>query len=297
MNRIPVPLLAGLSFAMAAFASVAPVKDTGKNSRAHFALWGTVSNPLAGEHRPIGTYAAGCLAGAEALPLDGPGYSVMRPSRKRYFGYPDLVSYIKDLGRKLKAEKLPLLLVGDMGRPRGGPMPTGHSSHQIGLDVDLWFRMSRRRPTGHERESWSAVSMVKGDRELTPSWSGRTRKLAALAAASPNVNRIFVHPAIKRDLCARFKDEPWLYKFRAWWAHHDHLHVRLNCPEGAKTCQPQAPLDPKDTQCGTGLDWWFSADAKEEGKKKDAAFAERAFPDLPEECGRMVAVPTRAEAN
>ena len=29
--------------------------------------------------------------------------------------------------------------VGDMSQPRGGPMVTGHSSHQIGLDVDIWL--------------------------------------------------------------------------------------------------------------------------------------------------------------
>ena len=31
------------------------------------------------------------------------------------------------------------LLIGDMSQPRGGPMLNGHSSHQIGLDVDIWF--------------------------------------------------------------------------------------------------------------------------------------------------------------
>ncbi len=290
-----IPLLAVLFFAWPASADVVPAKEMVKDNKALFALWGRIDQPFEGAPQPIGAYASGCLAGAQKLPLDGPGYSVMRPSRKRYYGYPDLVNYIQDLGQKLHAAHLPLLLVGDMGRPRGGPMPTGHSSHQIGLDVDLWYRMSKRKPSRKDRESWSAISYVQGENELSPGWNKQSRQLLALAAASPYVNRIFVHPVIKRDLCEKFKDAPWLYKFRAWWAHHDHLHVRLNCPEGSKACQAQAALDPKNNQCGAELDWWFSAEAKEEGQKKDAAFSERAFPELPVDCEKMVPKELRAE--
>lgn len=255
--------------------------------RALFAVWAKIREPLAGTPQPIGSYAAGCLKGAETLPLDGPGYSVMRPSRLRYFGTPDLLAFIRGLGAEMQAAHLPRLLVGDMGRPRGGPMPTGHSSHQIGLDVDLWFTMSKTKPSMKDREKLSAESFVKDDR-LTKRWGDKYRKLVSLAAASPYVNRIFVHPAIKRDLCEKFPKAAWLYKMRPWWAHQDHMHVRLHCPSGAESCQPQDPLDPQDPQCGKELAWWFTPEAKEEGAKKEAAFKGRAFPELPAACAQMV---------
>jgi penicillin-insensitive murein endopeptidase len=283
--RIPLCALGGLLLGAATLAAPAPAP---KNNRALFQLWGKIRRPLAGEAKPIGSYAAGCLAGAEKLPLDGPGYSVMRPSRLRYFGHPDLVAFLKGLGQAAHDAHLPRLLVGDMGRPRGGPMPSGHSSHQIGLDVDVWLRMSKKRPSAKQRETWSAENFVKGEKELTSRWGDRERKLVELAASSPFVNRIFVHPAIKLDLCEKFPAAPWLYKMRPWWSHQDHMHVRLNCPSGAASCEPQAALDPKDPQCGKELAWWFTAEAKDEGAKKEAAFRGRAFPDLPQECGEMV---------
>ena len=34
---------------------------------------------------------------------------------------------------------LGVLSIGDLGQARGGPAPSGHVSHQSGLDVDIWF--------------------------------------------------------------------------------------------------------------------------------------------------------------
>jgi penicillin-insensitive murein DD-endopeptidase len=270
--------------AISASASPAPARD----SKSLYELWGKVKGPLSlsGKADPIGTYAAGCLSGAEALPLDGAGYSVMHPSRLRYFGHPNLVGFIRDLGARLKGEGLPLLLVGDMGRPRGGPMISGHNSHQIGLDVDLWFRLSRKRPSSRDRESWVSPSYVGKKGELTRSWGQQQRELIATAAAAPEVERVFVNASIKRDMCTKYADAPWLYKVRAWWGHGDHLHVRLQCPAGSQTCQHQEPLDPKKTQCGEELAWWFTTEAAEEGAKKQVA--ERPFPELPAACEQMV---------
>ena len=38
-----------------------------------------------------------------------------------------------------KVSNWPGLLVGDMAQARGGPMLTGHASHQVGLDADIWL--------------------------------------------------------------------------------------------------------------------------------------------------------------
>lgn len=260
-----------------------------KESRALFSLWAKVQKPLPGDADPIGAYTAGCLSGASKLELDGPGFAVMRPSRLRYYGHESLVRYIRALGGSVKAAGLPLLLVGDLGRPRGGPMATGHSSHQTGLDVDLWFEMSRKKPSRRERESWGADPfVVLAKNELTPAWGERERKLVALAAAPAEVERVFVHPAIKRDLCTHHRDAPWLPKVRAWWNHHDHLHARLRCPPGAARCTPQEPLKPGDNGCGEDLAWWFTEEAKEEGRLMALKFKGREFPELPGACNEIV---------
>jgi penicillin-insensitive murein endopeptidase len=282
-------LFALFALPLACFADdAAPPATPPHDNRALFQLWAKIQNPLAGDPKPIGSYAAGCIAGAHTLPLDGTGFSVMRPSRRRFFGHPDLVAFLEQLGREAASAKLGRVLIGDMGRPRGGPMQTGHSSHQIGLDVDVWFRLSGKKPTKKQRETWGAESFVKDEAHVTKRWNAKERKLVELAASSPFVARVFVHPAIKRDLCEKFPSAAWLHKIRPWWAHQDHLHVRLHCPAGASSCKEQEPTNPANPECGKELAWWFSAEAKEEGAKKDAAFRERQFPELPAECDVMV---------
>ncbi|HEX4351397.1 MAG TPA: penicillin-insensitive murein endopeptidase, partial [Polyangiales bacterium] len=101
--------------------------------------WAHQTAPAKGSARSIGEYSSGCLRGAAKLALDGPGYQVMHPSRQRFYGNPDLVDFIRKLGKEIKAEGLGDMMVGDLSQPRGGPAPGGHSSHQTGLDVDLWF--------------------------------------------------------------------------------------------------------------------------------------------------------------
>src|SRR5580765_3569118 len=71
--------------------------------KALFDQWANEVEPLPGPAAPIGFYAAGCLQGAEALPLDGTGYAVMRPSRHRFYGHPALVSYLTALAARTYA--------------------------------------------------------------------------------------------------------------------------------------------------------------------------------------------------
>ena len=59
--------------------------------------WGQLDAPTPPPARAFGSPSRGCLAGAEALPLDGPGWQVMRPSRHRYFGHPQLIAFIERL--------------------------------------------------------------------------------------------------------------------------------------------------------------------------------------------------------
>jgi len=99
-------------------------------------VFGSKTTAVAGPPEAIGAYERGCLEGAVALPADGPNWQVMRPSRNRAWGHPVLIGLLERLAPRLPAAAdWPGLLVGDIGQPRGGPMLTGHGSHQIGLDV------------------------------------------------------------------------------------------------------------------------------------------------------------------
>lgn len=235
-------------------------------------LFGRAPAPTGGPTEAIGFYAKGCLAGAVALPLDGPDWQVMRLSRNRHWGTPNLVSYIERTAAAARRTGWPGLLVGDMSQPRGGPMPTGHASHQIGLDVDLWYEpMPARRLSADERETLSASSMlIPGTRDLDRTrWTPALSELIRVAASDPEVERIFVHPAIKAELCRwATGDRTWLGRVRAYWGHDDHFHVRLACPPGMASCQPQKPVPPGDG-CGAELAWWFTDEPWKPAPKSD----------------------------
>ena len=99
--------------------------------------WSTVTTPAPGPPQSIGFYTAGCLQGAQPLPLDGPGYEAIRISRNRYWGQPVMLEYIQRLADTMKAAGQAQLYIGDIGQPRGGPALSGHASHQVGLDADI----------------------------------------------------------------------------------------------------------------------------------------------------------------
>src|SRR3954451_9805525 len=225
-------------------------------------LFGRKLLSTAGPPRVFGFYAKGCIAGAEPLPLTGDTWQVMRLSRNRYWGHPDLVALIKRLAAKAhKDAGWPGILVGDMSQPRGGPMLTGHASHQVGLDADIWltpapdYQLSR-----NEREDMSAVMMVRADRlDIEPSaWTPRHLAVIRDAALEPRVQRIFVNAAIKKALCREAKgDRSWLEKVRPMYGHDYHFHIRLYCPRGSATCTPQ-PEAPDGDGCGKELAYWLS---------------------------------------
>ncbi len=252
-------LLAGsLGLVHGALAQSAEAKPDRREAKKAF---GAVLTAVAHAPEAIGHYDRGCLAGGQRLPSDGAAWQVMRPSRRRMWGHPALIAFIRKFAADAKAlDGWPGLLVGDMAQPIGGPLLGGHASHQIGLDVDLWYLpMPDRTLTVEEREQLSAVSMVDGARLTvdTAVWSEMQVKLLKRAASYPEVARIFVHPAIKKALCdAAGADRAWLARIRPWWQHNDHFHVRLSCPPGSPACAPQPPVD-GDDGCGAELEEWF----------------------------------------
>ena len=271
-------------------------------ARADAALnpWGQVSAPSKGDAKSLGEYSSGCLRGAAKLALDGPGYQVMHPSRLRYYGHPDLVDFVRKLGKALKAEGLADLMVGDLSQPRGGPASGGHSSHQTGLDVDLWYwqpkQAAKRALTAEERESIKSRSVLDGKtKSVREEHAPRVATLLRLAASDARVSRIFVHPIIKRGLCqAADSDRSWLRKIRPWYGHDDHFHVRLSCPDGDIGCIPQTPV-PAGDGCGE-LDWWFDESAQQDRDKGRATYQAKVgkAPGMPPECAKLLAEATSA---
>jgi penicillin-insensitive murein DD-endopeptidase len=256
-------------------------------------LFGRESTPAAGPPQAIGSYERGCLSGAIALPADGPNWQVMRPSRNRAWGHPVLIGFLERLAQKLPGEAgWPGLLVGDIAQPRGGPMLTGHGSHQIGLDVDIWLTpMPNRRLSPAERDGISAKDVVAGNgRDVDPTaWTPLHRRLLESVAREPLVERVFVNPAIKRALCREGGPERgWMTKIRPWWGHNYHFHVRLSCPSGSPQCHKQAP-PPPGAGCGKQLDWWFT----EEALHPPPSLPRKPLRlgDLPPACSAVVAAP------
>jgi penicillin-insensitive murein endopeptidase len=248
--------------------------------------WSRASMPAGGSALAIGSTAHGCLAGGAMLALDGPGYEVIHPSRRRYYGHPDTVAFVERLGLHEQMAGLPPFYVGDMAQPRGGPLPFGHASHQTGLDVDIWFTLETKPLLVlAAREDIALPSMLLASwRAVDPKRFGaRQMTLLHLAASDPRVDRIFVNPVIKTALCrvTPAQDRSWLGKLRPWWGHDDHFHVRLACPSGSHECERQAPVPPGDG-CDATLASWVRD--QHPPPLHEASAALRPMPILPAEC-------------
>jgi len=218
--------------------------------------------PAAMPTRVIGSYVRGCIAGAEQMPINGDDWQVMRLSRNRNWGHPDMIALLKRLSAKAhKDAGWPGILVGDIGQPRGGPALSGHASHQLGLDADIWLTpMPDRMLSRQDREEMSAVMMVRPDRLDVDPHVFTPGHLAVIrdAAQEPAVQRIFVNAAIKKALCREAKgDRSWLSKVRPWWGHDYHFHIRIKCPAGSTQCEGQ-PEPAAGEGCSAGdLAYWF----------------------------------------
>lgn len=255
----------------------------------------TLANPWAlqqqiapGRPEAIGAYSAGCLQGAEALPLSGPGYQVLRPAQRRYYGHPELIDYLQDLARQTRRAGVPELLIGDLAMLRGGPFNNGHRSHQTGLDADIWFRFAPRPLSPVERNRPRPLDLVDHDRRRLKRalFQPAHYHLLRLAASDPRVDRIFVSPPIKLELCRRATgSREWLRKIRPWFGHSAHLHVRLRCPADSRDCQPQKRI-PAGDGCGAELFSWL-----DEPTAIKPSPLPPPRPILPRRCERLLAFP------
>ena len=268
-------------------------------------LFGGARVPSIGDPGVFGSYARGCIGGAQALPVDGPTWQVMRLSRNRNWGHPALLATLKQLAADAPGLGWPGLLVGDISQPRGGPMLNGHASHQIGLDADIWLTpMPDRRLSARERDEMPFTSMLAPGKFLTIDqrrWTPAHMNLIMRAASYPQVQRIFVNPAIKKRLCDAWPgDRDLLGKVRPIYGHDAHFHIRLSCPSGAAGCEKQAAV-PAGDDCGKGLAWWFTPEPWAPPKKDPNAPKPKpprlpTLTDLPKACTAVLAAPANGGA-
>ena len=145
-------------------------------------------------------------------------------------------------------------------------MTSGHASHQIGLDADIWMLPPKRlNLTVKERENISSIPMRSADQlSVTANWTKRHRALLKAAASDPRVDRIFIAAAVKIEMCktATGAYACWLLIFGPVAGHDTNMHVRLKCPKGARLCQTQKPTVSELSKGGSGCDdtlmWWVS---------------------------------------
>ena len=261
-------------------------------------LFGRKLLPAAMPTQVIGFYSKGCIAGARPLPINGPTWQVMRLSRNRNWAHPEMVALLERLSAKAhKDAGWPGILVGDMSQPRGGPMFTGHASHQIGLDADVWLTpMPNHTLSRNEREEMSAVMMVRSDRlDIDPNtWTPQHLTVIRDAAQEPSVQRIFVNAAIKKALCREAKgDRSWLSKIRPMYGHDYHFHIRIKCPAGSTRCESQPEPTEGEACSSADLAYWFKDEVIHPKPSPEPAEPRQGptLAQLPPECRKVLAAP------
>lgn len=284
-----------------------PLIESKKNNNVVAAkvLFSAEKLPSLGKAMAIGYYPRGCLQGGVALPVNGPTWQVMRLSRNRNWGHPSLVRFLERFApAAAKATGWKGILVGDMAQPRGGPTPYGHRSHQTGLDVDVWFMpMPTHTLSAEEREKTSAINLVADDwKRVNPkTWTPQHAAFIKTAAEQPGVERVLVNAAIKKEMCRvdGNRKSDWMSKVRPWYAHHDHIHVRLKCPEDSPNCraQPAVPEDEDNGCSAKALDHWFSDKVLKPPKPTTPPKPPRplTMADFPPACQTVLAAPDKTQ--
>ena len=251
--------------------------------------FGAQRGPSAQAPASFGSYAKGCAAGLVQLPETGPTWQAMRLSRNRNWGHPALVDLVQGLSAVARQVGWAGLYVGDMSQPRGGPMLSGHRSHQIGLDADIWLRPADRLNLSRaERENISSISMRRQNGAFTnDQWTRAHMEIVKAAARDPRTARIFIFPGAKVAMCeAETGDREWLRKVRPWWGHHYHFHIRLRCMADSPGCVNQPPPPPGDG-CAEAREWVsniLNPPPPDPNAKPSPPRRELVLADLPTQC-------------
>ena len=172
-------------------------------------------------------------------------------------------------------------------------MLTGHASHQMGLDADIWLRPADTLTlSATERENISSISMRRSNGAfVNDGWTRAHHDLIKAAASDPRVARIFIFPGAKVEMCnTETGDRSWLRKVRPWYGHHYHFHVRLACPKGAQGCVSQEP-PPAGDGCADAQEWVnniLNPPPPDPNAPKPKPRRELVLADLPAQCADVL---------
>lgn len=205
---------------------------------------------------PVGYYSEGTLVNGVNLPVTGPGYMRLFTHRNRGWGTQEMINMIiksaGDMNRKYP--EMDRLQVGDISKKGGGAVNDLHSSHENGQDADLTYYRKNQVEQNPQYINGFAENMVINGRLSKNFDTARNWEFIKRLHEHGDVQRIFVDPVIKKELCrfARTKNELIRYddilrSLRVLDNHGDHMHVRLKCPPNARECISQ-----EDPPAGTG---------------------------------------------
>ncbi len=205
---------------------------------------------------PIGYYSEGILKNGVRLPDQGPGFMKLFLHRNRAWGTREMVDAITKTTLQMDRlfPRFDRLQVGDISQEGGGPVTDLHSSHQHGLDVDLtYYRINKIEQSPTEIKGFEELMVIRG--KISKNFdSARNWKFLKELHKHGQVQRIFVDPVIKKEICryARLLKESALFlevlrSLRPYPNHQEHMHVRLKCPTEAKECRLQ-----EDPPAGSG---------------------------------------------
>jgi len=274
-------------------ANLPPLTVTQSSQQAR-QVFGYIDGPSQDAPAAYGGYARGCVAGATELPETGPTWQAMRLSRNRNWAHPETIDFVQDLSREVaRSTSWSGIYVGDMSQPRGGPMLTGHRSHQSGLDADIWLRPARDLTLSEtERENISSISMRRASGAYVNSeWTEDHWRVVRAAARDPRVARIFIFPGAKVWMCDNETgDRSYLRNIRPWYGHHYHFHVRLSCPAGSPGCESQ-DRPPAGDGCDEARQWVsniLNPPPPDPNAPPPTPRRELTLGDLPRQCAALV---------
>jgi penicillin-insensitive murein endopeptidase len=124
-------------------------------------------------------------------------------------------------------------------------------------------------------------------------WTPAHAAILKRAASYPEVERILVHPGIKKKLCeSTTGDRRWLNKVRPFWGHDYHFHIRIGCQPGSTDCKGQESTGSGDG-CDQSLAWWFTEEPwrPATGPQKPRARDVMKLSDLPRACRAVLEAP------
>ena len=263
------------------------------------------ANPLAKElfgaetrgspHKPapFGGYSTGCIAGAAQLPETGPTWQAMRLGRNRNWGHPEAIAFVERLSAH--AATLPGwsgLYVGDISQPRGGPMLTGHASHQSGLDIDIWMRPATRLDLSRgARETLSSISVRRAEGAyVNENWTRRITRSEAGGLGPGGGADLRLPRRQGADVPRRDRRPGLAEKDQAVVGASLPFSRAAQLPAGAAACEDQTP-PPAGDGCADAAQWVaniLNPPPPDPNAPPPAPRRELVLADLPRQCAQIL---------